>query len=184
MIKKKCVSGQYVKVFDYPHMHIKVEISLLYYYQCLRKIFIDSKENHKKFQGFFKPVYSWVQTRCSHFVIVMRPAEQLPSGPQLPLLTERRHSFIPGCTPFLLCCTPFHFKSQMSSLKASTVCLDVRIKQEAWGDSVMAVAPRLSLSSSLFSGYQRIKGLNGKVTAKKKKAHFRFLLANRSYVLE
>lgn len=46
----------------------------------------------------------------------------------------------------------------MSSLKASTVGSDVRIKPEAWGDSVMAVAPRLGLSSSVhISGYQGVK---------------------------
>lgn len=82
--------------------------------------------------------------------LVIRPAEQLPSGPRLPLLPERsRHSFLPGCTPFLLCRAPFHFKSRLSSLKACTVGSDVGIKQEARGDSVMAVAPRLSRSPSV-----------------------------------
>lgn len=133
-------------------MHIRNQITLFYHHQRLTQtLYVFKGESEKvKYRDFFKCVYIRLWKRRSHFVACDPPRRAVAFGSSTPTPSLMQQTFfLRGCAPFLLCHAPSHFKSLLSSLKASTVGSDVRINQEARGDSVMAVAPRRSLSPSV-----------------------------------
>lgn len=119
------------------------------------KLCIFSRENQEKVKhrDFFECVYMRLWKRRRRVVTCDPPRGAVAFGSSTPTPSLTRQTFIlRGCATVSLLChaAPFHFKSLLElSQGLRCCCSDVGINHEARGDSVMAAAPRLSLSPSV-----------------------------------